>query len=345
MILLKKIFFALTLILCLLLTSKAKAVELPTGEDLELNYQVYSETNEITFNFDSTGYEFKYDETKIQRVEEVKEKTTFVVLNSTSTRIFMYKNGIKVKVISLEFVNPTIVSVEKDSDGAYYVSNQGEKLYGDFTWLVDGEEVIASTVTGNDVSLKYNNVNISYIAEKSSLFNDYFVIIIGFPLFILIIGYVIVLILPINYYKRICKNATRLKNKLATYKGKKSKSFYLYIKVKVVSINNYVGMIPESCPKLKQLKSISTELTTTTDNLGKVLDYFPDNNTIDLINYYSYKCDKILEVLEHGNYKYKVKIDKKNLITIPKIVTPEMDKSQTDAYHYLEGIDVIRKDN
>lgn len=341
----KKLFLTFIFLFALLFTNKTNALELPGIDEALDIYQVYGETNEISFNFPSTGYEFKYDETKVQKLDEVTEKTTFVVLNPTSTRIFIYKNGIKVKVVALEFVLPTTVSLAIDENGAYYVVNAGSKLYGDFDWLVDGKEVVANSVFGEDVKLIYNNKEVTYIVESSGLFNDYFIIIVGFPLFILIVGYVTVLILPINYYKRIYRNSVHLKHKLAKKKNKKLTTFYIYLKMKTVVITNYIDMIPDTCPKYKDFKKIGNELSKTTENIGKVLNFFPEDSIIELVNYYCYKLDILINLLDNGSYKFKE--SKRNLKVLPTIKKSELapDREQLDAYHYLEGIDIIRKED
>ncbi len=322
---------------------KAGAFELP--EDAN-SINVLSGTKEIVLNYDET-YDFHYSPNNLFLTRDG-NMVKFLNLTNTNSNIFIYRDNKEVRTITLNFVSPDKLQIIKDGD-LYYAGSNGKKIYGDFTWIVDNKEFVGlSTYADPFTKLKYKGEVISYVSLRPDFLDDIWIIALGAPLLLLVIIYLIYLLMPFNVYKRINRSATKLKNNLLTVKAKFSDketiNAYILLKSRVGTLTNYIKMVPEACPIYGDLNKIKSDLLLAVENLSRLGRNFPVSSIDTLIDYFIYKMDALIQLLDNGGFNFKEdkKKNKKQPI-LPVHDDHELSKEEIDAYHYLEGINVIKK--
>ena len=340
----KKIILVFSLLIALFgISFKANAFELPADAD---SISVLSGTKEIVLNYDES-YEFHYSPNNLSMVRDG-NTVKFLNLTNTSSNIFIYKDGKEIRTISLSFVSPEKLQILKEGD-LYYASDNGKKIYGDFTWVNGETETIglfcyADTFT----KLKYKGELITYVSFRPDFLDDVWILALGAPLLLIVIFYVGYLLMPFNIYKRINRNALRLKNNLIKVKtkfnSKETINAYVFLKGKITTITNYIKMVPEECPLYKDLNQIKSDLLLAVENLSRLGNNFPTKSLDSLLDYFIFKMDSLIKLLDNGSYYFKSDNkpgNKKHSIRLNE--NHELNKEQIDAYHYLEGINVIKK--
>lgn len=340
----KKLVISILLILTTLFTFglKTYALDLPYNEDFTEEYQIYGNTYELEFyvniNKETTG--FAYNENILEYVE-TNNTLKFLVISNTETNVILYNKADKsvVKVLDLTFVNPEVVEVAKSNEDFYYVKANNKPLYGDFTWVVDGKEMKANQVKGKDVILKYNNLEIIHNqGDQKSLLEQYIILILGLPIFIFVVGYLIYIMVPSNIYKKIYKASVKIKKSI-NRPNLDYKKILFKLKLKLPVLSNLISMVDETDPKIKAYRKVNSDLNKMLDNLINLEDFFPEENIEGILKYVNRKLDVYITITENGTYKYKKDI--KNIVTKPVLSKPDMDRNQNDSFRYLESIKVI----
>lgn len=267
-------------------------------------------------------------------IYETNNETEVIILTPTDFRLYLKNEDV---ILDFKIVSLTTPKLEKIDD-YYYVVQNGNIIYGDFTFVVDGNEVIDYKVKGEDVRLNYNGKVYTLTNDKST-FNDFIVLIVGLPLLVIVLIYIIYLIMPLNSYKLIYINARNFNKKLNKYKAPYNKAYLLEIRGKLKNIDTILQRINGDDPLFKDFNTIKTDLSIIHENLVRLDDKFPLADIPNLVNYLKEKNNVLIKLTNNGKYKYtqkkvneeKVKIDEEALNAI-----------EEDAYHYLQNSNIIK---
>ena len=340
----KKIILVFSLLLAFFgLGINANAFELPNDAN---SISVLSGTKEITLSYDES-YEFHYSPNNLSMVRDGSE-VKFLILTSAPSNIFIFKDGKEVRAISLSFVSPDKLQIIKEGD-LYYAGDNGKKIYGDFTWVASDKEFVGVSASADPFTkLKYKGELIPYVSFKPEFLDDIWIIALGAPLLLIVIFYVGYLLMPFNVYKRINRNALRLKNNLlvakAKFTNKETVNAYVLLKGKITTITNYIKMVPDACPIYKDLNKIKSDLLLAIENLNRLGRNFPQESLDSLLDYFIFNMDELIRLLNNGSFNFKEpKAKKTKAIPLQIPENRELNKEEIDAYHYLEGINVIKK--
>lgn len=329
----KKIIFFLLLVISIFGTCyQANAFTIDDETNKNLNIISSTQQFDLDLEFDN----LIYDKNKLYSTD----LKHFIIIDPSPTRLILDPDT-NLVIIDLNFVSPQAseLSLTLIND-TYYVYYAGERLYGDFNFLVDGKEVIANNVKGLDVKLSYEGSIISNIVEpKRGIITEYIVLFVGAALLLLILGYLIYLFIPKNYYKKMAKTAKGI----ITFfnKDKSLKQNILSLKIKLGNLTIQFRAISPNDPKYKDLKSALNEMNLTLENIIKLASFYKEEDLNGLKDYFTVKAHNFIQLLDNGNYSFKDH-DKHKFKT--ELLKPNvMNKEQEDALHYLEGIDVINK--
>ena len=332
-------------------STNAVYVETPTSK--ETSYNVVSGTYEVTLYLDKE-YDFKYDKSSIDLIDNGNFKYTFLILRESDTplRIMLCdktdNDEVVDKIVSLTFVKPETVSLAY-RNGYYYVKNGDKPLYGDFKFIVDGKEVIANEVQGDDVYLVYNGAEYRLEGRHGlTKMQELVIFIIGIPLLAFVIFYLIYIMIPINNYKNIYRTSNKLIKKLNRIKENYSKVIFA-LKFKLPQILTMINSIDSNDPKYKEFKTVESNLNLALDNALRLEGHFPSESVDDFVSYIIIQLTSFNRLTDNGTYRYKNNVDikkeaEKEKSKFKEASVKEMDRNQKDSYRYLESINVIKHD-
>lgn len=267
-------------------------------------------------------------------IYETNNETKVIILTPTDFRLYLKNDDV---ILDFKIVSLTAPKLEKIDD-YYYVVENGNIVYGDFTFVVDGNEVVDYKVKGEDVSLNYNGKVYTIVNDKTT-FNDFIVLIVGLPLLIIVLIYIIYLIMPLNSYKLIYINARNFNKKLNKFKAPYSKVDLLDVRGRLKNIDTVLQRINSSDPLFKEFNTIKTDLNIIHENLVRLDDKFPLADIPNLANYLKEKNNMLIKLTNNGKYKYTQK-----KVNEEKVKTDEdtLNAIEEDAYHYLQNTNIIK---
>lgn len=267
-------------------------------------------------------------------IYETNNETKVIILTPTDFRLYLKNDDV---ILDFKIVSLTAPKLEKIDD-YYYVVENGNIVYGDFTFVVDGNEVVDYKVKGEDVSLNYNGKVYTIVNDKTT-FNDFIVLIVGLPLLIIVLIYIIYLIMPLNSYKLIYINARNFNKKLNKFKAPYSKVDLLDVRGRLKNIDTVLQRINGSDPLFKEFNTIKTDLNIIHENLVRLDDKFPLADIPNLANYLKEKNNMLIKLTNNGKYKYTQK-----KVNEEKVKTDEdtLNAIEEDAYHYLQNTNIIK---
>lgn len=267
-------------------------------------------------------------------IYETNNETKVIILTPTDFRLYLKNDDV---ILDFKIVSLTAPKLEKIDD-YYYVVENGNIVYGDFTFVVDGNEVVDYKVKGEDVSLNYNGKVYTIVNDKTT-FNDFIVLIVGLPLLIIVLIYIIYLIMPLNSYKLIYINARNFNKKLNKFKAPYSKVDLLDVRGRLKNIDTVLQRINGSDPLFKEFNTIKTDLNIIHENLVRLYDKFPLADIPNLANYLKEKNNMLIKLTNNGKYKYTQK-----KVNEEKVKTDEdtLNAIEEDAYHYLQNTNIIK---
>lgn len=267
-------------------------------------------------------------------IYETNNETKVIILTPTDFRLYLKNDDV---ILDFKIVSLTAPKLEKIDD-YYYVVENGNIVYGDFTFVVDGNEVVDYKVKGEDVSLNYNGKVYTIVNDKTT-FNDFIVLIVGLPLLIIVLIYIIYLIMPLNSYKLIYINARNFNKKLNKFKAPYSKVDLLDVRGRLKNIDTVLQRINGSDPLFKEFNTIKTDLNIIHENLVRLDDKFPLADIPNLANYLKEKNNMLIKLTNNGKYNYTQK-----KVNEEKVKTDEdtLNAIEEDAYHYLQNTNIIK---
>ena len=327
----KRIILFLSLILSLVLSFNVQGFNIDS-EMKSLN--IYSKT--LTFTIDFEVDEVVYD----HDILYTNDNKTFVIVTPTSTRLLINPNG-EQKIINLNFVTPQASEVSlKLIDNNYYVFYNNDILYGDFNFIADGKEVTSLYVSGNNVSLIYDNTTITnQINNHISDMTYYIVLGVGLSLVLIIIVYLVYLLSPKNYTKKFNKAVINLRKTLE--KNKKPQKIIFIIKLKLVNINNLFKSLDKEHPVYLDIKKNLNELNLILDNINKLDNFIEVIDLEKLRIRFITLLNNINNIVSNNDINiYKTNFKSNKVTNNPNKINKSISE---DAYRYLEGSDLIKK--
>lgn len=327
----KRIILFLSLILSLVLSFNVQGFNIDS-ETKSLN--IYSKT--LTFTIDFEVDEVVYD----HDILYTNDNKTFVIVTPTSTRLLINPNG-EQKIINLNFVTPQAAEVSlKEIDNNYYVFYNNDILYGDFNFIADGKEVTSLYVSGNNVSLIYDNTTITnQINNHISDMTYYIVLGVGLSLVLIIIVYLVYLLSPKNYTKKFNKAVINLRKTLE--KNKKPQKIIFIIKLKLVNINNLFKSLDKEHPVYLDIKKNLNELNLILDNINKLDNFIEVIDLEKLRIRFITLLNNINNIVSNNDINiYKTNFKSNKVTNNPNKINKSISE---DAYRYLEGSDLIKK--
>lgn len=327
----KRIILFLSLILSLVLSFNVQGFNIDSEME---SLNIYSKT--LTFTIDFEVDEVVYD----HDILYTNDNKTFVIVTPTSTRLLINPNG-EQKIINLNFVTPQASEVSlKLIDNNYYVFYNNDILYGDFNFIADGKEVTSLYVSGNNVSLIYDNTTITnQINNHISDMTYYIVLGVGLSLVLIIIVYLVYLLSPKNYTKKFNKAVINLRKTLE--KNKKPQKIIFIIKLKLVNINNLFKSLDKEHPVYLDIKKNLNELNLILDNINKLDNFIEVIDLEKLRIRFITLLNNINNIVSNNDINiYKTNFKSNKVTNNPNKINKSISE---DAYRYLEGSDLIKK--
>lgn len=327
----KRIILFLSLILSLVLSFNVQGFNIDSEME---SLNIYSKT--LTFTIDFEVDEVVYD----HDILYTNDNKTFVIVTPTSTRLLINPNG-EQKIINLNFVTPQVSEVSlKLIDNNYYVFYNNDILYGDFNFIADGKEVTSLYVSGNNVSLIYDNTTITnQINNHISDMTYYIVLGVGLSLVLIIIVYLVYLLSPKNYTKKFNKAVINLRKTLE--KNKKPQKIIFIIKLKLVNINNLFKSLDKEHPVYLDIKKNLNELNLILDNINKLDNFIEVIDLEKLRIRFITLLNNINNIVSNNDINiYKTNFKSNKVTNNPNKINKSISE---DAYRYLEGSDLIKK--
>ncbi len=327
----KRIILFLSLILSLVLSFNVQGFNIDSEME---SLNIYSKT--LTFTIDFEVDEVVYD----HDILYTNDNKTFVIVTPTSTRLLINPNG-EQKIINLNFVTPQASEVSlKLIDNNYYVFYNNDILYGDFNFIADGKEVTSLYVSGNNVSLIYDNTTITnQINNHISDITYYIVLGVGLSLVLIIIVYLVYLLSPKNYTKKFNKAVINLRKTLE--KNKKPQKIIFIIKLKLVNINNLFKSLDKEHPVYLDIKKNLNELNLILDNINKLDNFIEVIDLEKLRIRFITLLNNINNIVSNNDINiYKTNFKSNKVTNNPNKINKSISE---DAYRYLEGSDLIKK--
>lgn len=327
----KRIILFLSLILSLVLSFNVQGFNIDSEME---SLNIYSKT--LTFTIDFEVDEVVYD----HDILYTNDNKTFVIVTPTSTRLLINPNG-EQKIINLNFVTPQAAEVSlKEIDNNYYVFYNNDILYGDFNFIADGKEVTSLYVSGNNVSLIYDNTTITnQINNHISDMTYYIVLGVGLFLVLIIIVYLVYLLSPKNYTKKFNKAVINLRKTLE--KNKKPQKIIFIIKLKLVNINNLFKSLDKEHPVYLDIKKNLNELNLILDNINKLDNFIEVIDLEKLRIRFITLLNNINNIVSNNDINiYKTNFKSNKVTNNPNKINKSISE---DAYRYLEGSDLIKK--
>lgn len=327
----KRIILFLSLILSLVLSFNVQGFNIDSEME---SLNIYSKT--LTFTIDFEVDEVVYD----HDILYTNNNKTFVIVTPTSTRLLINPNG-EQKIINLNFVTPQASEVSlKLIDNNYYVFYNNDILYGDFNFIADGKEVTSLYVSGNNVSLIYDNTTITnQINNHISDMTYYIVLGVGLSLVLIIIVYLVYLLSPKNYTKKFNKAVINLRKTLE--KNKKPQKIIFIIKLKLVNINNLFKSLDKEHPVYLDIKKNLNELNLILDNINKLDNFIEVIDLEKLRIRFITLLNNINNIVSNNDINiYKTNFKSNKVTNNPNKINKSISE---DAYRYLEGSDLIKK--
>ena len=327
----KRIILFLSLILSLVLSFNVQGFNIDSEME---SLNIYSKT--LTFTIDFEVDEVVYD----HDILYTNDNKTFVIVTPTSTRLLINPNG-EQKIINLNFVTPQAAEVSlKEIDNNYYVFYNNDILYGDFNFIADGKEVTSLYVSGNNVSLIYDNTTITnQINNHISDITYYIVLGVGLSLVLIIIVYLVYLLSPKNYTKKFNKAVINLRKTLE--KNKKPQKIIFIIKLKLVNINNLFKSLDKEHPVYLDIKKNLNELNLILDNINKLDNFIEVIDLEKLRIRFITLLNNINNIVSNNDINiYKTNFKSNKVTNNPNKINKSISE---DAYRYLEGSDLIKK--
>lgn len=327
----KRIILFLSLILSLVLSFNVQGFNIDSEME---SLNIYSKT--LTFTIDFEVDEVVYD----HDILYTNDNKTFVIVTPTSTRLLINPNG-EQKIINLNFVTPQVSEVSlKLIDNNYYVFYNNDILYGDFNFIADGKEVTSLYVSGNNVSLIYDNTTITnQINNHISDMTYYIVLGVGLSLVLIIIVYLVYLLSPKNYTKKFNKAVINLRKTLE--KNKKPQKIIFIIKLKLVNINNLFKSLDKEHPVYLDIKKNLSELNLILDNINKLDNFIEVIDLEKLRIRFITLLNNINNIVSNNDINiYKTNFKSNKVTNNPNKINKSISE---DAYRYLEGSDLIKK--
>lgn len=327
----KRIILFLSLILSLVLSFNVQGFNIDS-ETKSLN--IYSKT--LTFTIDFEVDEVVYD----HDILYTNDNKTFVIVTPTSTRLLINPNG-EQKIINLNFVTPQAAEVSlKEIDNNYYVFYNNDILYGDFNFIADGKEVTSLYVSGNNVSLIYDNTTITNQTNNHISDMTYYIVLgVGLSLVLIIIVYLVYLLSPKNYTKKFNKAVINLRKTLE--KNKKPQKIIFIIKLKLVNINNLFKSLDKEHPVYLDIKKNLNELNLILDNINKLDNFIEVIDLEKLRIRFITLLNNINNIVSNNDINiYKTNFKSNKVTNNPNKINKSISE---DAYRYLEGSDLIKK--
>lgn len=327
----KRIILFLSLILSLVLSFNVQGFNIDSEME---SLNIYSKT--LTFTIDFEVDEVVYD----HDILYTNDNKTFVIVTPTSTRLLINPNG-EQKIINLNFVTPQAYEVSlKLIDNNYYVFYNNDILYGDFNFIADGKEVTSLYVSGNNVSLIYDNTTITnQINNHISDMTYYIVLGVGLSLVLIIIVYLVYLLSPKNYTKKFNKAVINLRKTLE--KNKKPQKIIFIIKLKLVNINNLFKSLDKEHPVYLDIKKNLNELNLILDNINKLDNFIEVIDLEKLRIRFITLLNNINNIVSNNDINiYKTNFKSNKVTNNPNKINKSISE---DAYRYLEGSDLIKK--
>ena len=327
----KRIILFLSLILSLVLSFNVQGFNIDSEME---SLNIYSKT--LTFTIDFEVDEVVYD----HDILYTNDNKTFVIVTPTSTRLLINPNG-EQKIINLNFVTPQAAEVSlKEIDNNYYVFYNNDILYGDFNFIADGKEVTSLYVSGNNVSLIYDNTTITnQINNHISDMTYYIVLGVGLSLVLIIIVYLVYLLSPKNHTKKFNKAVINLRKTLE--KNKKPQKIIFIIKLKLVNINNLFKSLDKEHPVYLDIKKNLNELNLILDNINKLDNFIEVIDLEKLRIRFITLLNNINSIVSNNDINiYKTNFKSNKVTNNPNKINKSISE---DAYRYLEGSDLIKK--
>ena len=228
----------------------------------------------------------------------------------------------------------------KEIDNNYYVFYNNDILYGDFNFIADGKEVTSLYVSGNNVSLIYDNTTITnQINNHISDMTYYIVLGVGLSLVLIIIVYLVYLLSPKNYTKKFNKAVINLRKTLE--KNKKPQKIIFIIKLKLVNINNLFKSLDKEHPVYLDIKKNLNELNLILDNINKLDNFIEVIDLEKLRIRFITLLNNINNIVSNNDINiYKTNFKSNKINNNPNKINKSISE---DAYRYLEGSDLIKK--
>lgn len=327
----KRIILFLSLILSLVLSFNAQGFNIDSEME---SLNIYSKT--LTFTIDFEVDEVVYD----HDILYTNDNKTFVIVTPTSTRLLINPNG-EQKIINLNFVTPQTAEVSlKEIDNNYYVFYNNDILYGDFNFIADGKEVTSLYVSGNNVSLIYDNTTITNQTNNHISDMTYYIVLgVGLSLVLIIIVYLVYLLSPKNYTKKFNKAVINLRKTLE--KNKKPQKIIFIIKLKLVNINNLFKSLDKEHPVYLDIKKNLNELNLILDNINKLDNFIEVIDLEKLRIRFITLLNNINNIVSNNDINiYKTNFKSNKVTNNPNKINKSISE---DAYRYLEGSDLIKK--
>ena len=327
----KRIILFLSLILSLVLSFNVQGFNIDSEME---SLNIYSKTLTFTINFEVDEVVYDHD------ILYTNDNKTFVIVTPTSTRLLINPNG-EQKIINLNFVTPQASEVSlKLIDNNYYVFYNNDILYGDFNFIADGKEVTSLYVSGNNVSLIYDNTTITnQINNHISDMTYYIVLGVGLSLVLIIIVYLVYLLSPKNYTKKFNKAVINLRKTLE--KNKKPQKIIFIIKLKLVNINNLFKSLDKEHPVYLDIKKNLNELNLILDNINKLDNFIEVIDLEKLRIRFITLLNNINNIVSNNDINiYKTNFKSNKVTNNPNKINKSISE---DAYRYLEGSDLIKK--
>lgn len=327
----KRIILFLSLILSLVLSFNVQGFNIDSEME---SLNIYSKT--LTFTIDFEVDEVVYDHDILYS----NDNKTFVIVTPTSTRLLINPNG-EQKIINLNFVTPQAAEVSlKEIDNNYYVFYNNDILYGDFNFIADGKEVTSLYVSGNNVSLIYDNTTITNQTNNHISDMTYYIVLgVGLSLVLIIIVYLVYLLSPKNYTKKFNKAVINLRKTLE--KNKKPQKIIFIIKLKLVNINNLFKSLDKEHPVYLDIKKNLNELNLILDNINKLDNFIEVIDLEKLRIRFITLLNNINNIVSNNDINiYKTNFKSNKVTNNPNKINKSISE---DAYRYLEGSDLIKK--
>ena len=327
----KRIILFLSLILSLVLSFNVQGFNIDSEME---SLNIYSKTLTSTIDFEVDLVVYDHD------ILYTNDNKTFVIVTPTSTRLLINPNG-EQKIINLNFVTPQAAEVSlKEIDNNYYVFYNNDILYGDFNFIADGKEVTSLYVSGNNVSLIYDNTTITnQINNHISDMTYYIVLGVGLSLVLIIIVYLVYLLSPKNHTKKFNKAVINLRKTLE--KNKKPQKIIFIIKLKLVNINNLFKSLDKEHPVYLDIKKNLNELNLILDNINKLDNFIEVIDLEKLRIRFITLLNNINSIVSNNDINiYKTNFKSNKVTNNPNKINKSISE---DAYRYLEGSDLIKK--